>query len=124
MPGTGTVVAMEPISLDELRARRATVATDLAARGLAGALVSDPANVRYLTGLALEQPWHSRTRPTACLLDAAGTVVVIASVAVELDDPPVDDVVRYTPAGRGRRRRRHGDRRRRPGRRAARHRAR
>jgi Xaa-Pro aminopeptidase len=87
---------MEPISLDELRARRATVATDLAARGLAGALVSDPANVRYLTGLALEQPWHSRTRPTACLLDAAGTVVVIASVAVELDDPPVDDVVLYT----------------------------
>ena len=87
---------MEPISVDELRARRGTVATDLAARGLAGALLSDPANVRYLTGLALEQPWHSRTRPTALLLDAGGAVVVIASEAVELDDPPVDHVVRYT----------------------------
>jgi Xaa-Pro aminopeptidase len=89
-------MAMAPITLDELRARRTTVAADLAARGLAGAVVSDPANVRYLTGLALEQPWQSRTRPTACLLEGDGRIVVVTSEAVELDDPPVDAVLRYT----------------------------
>ena len=57
--------------------------------------MSDPANVRYLTGLALEQPWHSRTRPTACLCGPDARVTVIASESVELDDPPVDAVVRY-----------------------------
>jgi Xaa-Pro aminopeptidase len=87
---------MKPITEDELRARRLTVATELAARGNAGALVSDPANVRYLTGLALEQPWHSRTRPTVCLLDRDGGIVVVASEAVELDDPAVDGVIRYS----------------------------
>src|SRR4051794_7541836 len=86
---------MRPITTAELRVRRLAVADDLAARGLAGALVSDPANVRYLTGLALEQPWHSRTRPTACLCGADAHVTVIASESVELDDPPVDAVVRY-----------------------------
>src|SRR5258706_13392011 len=86
---------MRPITAAELRARRLTVAADLAARGLAGALVSDPANVRYLTGLALEQPWHSRTRPTACLLGGDGGVAVVTSESVELDDPAADAVGRY-----------------------------
>ena len=86
---------LRPIAVDELRARRSTVAANLTARGLVGAVVSDPANVRYLTGLALEQPWHSRTRPTACLLGGDGRIVIVASEAVELDDPPVDAVLRY-----------------------------
>jgi Xaa-Pro dipeptidase len=87
---------MKPITEAELRTRRLTVAADLAVLGIAGALVSDPANVRYLTGLALEQPWHSRTRPTACVLDGDGGVIVVASEAVELDDPAVDGVTRYS----------------------------
>ena len=86
---------MMPITAAELRVRRLAVADDLAARGLAGALVSDPANVRYLTGLALEQPWHSRTRPTACLLGVDGRVTVVTSESVELDAPAVDAIVRY-----------------------------
>jgi Xaa-Pro aminopeptidase len=79
----------------ELRARRLRVARDLEARGLAGALVSDPANVRYLAGIALEQPWWSRTRPTLCVLAGDGRLDVVASAAVSLDDPPVDAVRHY-----------------------------
>jgi Xaa-Pro aminopeptidase len=79
----------------ELRARRLRVARDLAARGLAGAVVSDPANVRYLGGFALEQPWWSRTRPTLCVLAGDGRLAVVASAAVSLDEPPVDAIWRY-----------------------------
>jgi Xaa-Pro dipeptidase len=88
-----------PFDDRELRARRQTVAAELARAGLDGALVSDPANVRYLGGFALEQPWVSRTRPTFLVLDAAGSVTVVASTAVTLDDPPVDAIVRYAAIG-------------------------
>ncbi len=85
----------EPFSVAELSARRVRTAAGLAAAGLTGALVSDPANVRYLGGFALEQPWISRTRPTLLVLDGTGRVTVVASEAVALDDPPVDAIVRY-----------------------------
>jgi Xaa-Pro aminopeptidase len=87
---------MRPITLGELRDRRRAVGDALGQRGLAGAIVSDPANVRYLAGFALGQPWASRTRPTACVLSADGRLVVVASADVTLDEPPVDAVVRYT----------------------------
>jgi Xaa-Pro aminopeptidase len=86
---------MVPVTADELRGRRSRVAEDLARRGLAGAIVSDPANVRYLGGFALGQPWASRTRPTVCVLDANGRLVVVASADVTLDDPAVDAVLQY-----------------------------
>ncbi len=86
---------MRPIAEHELAARRRAVARRLAAHGVAGAVLTDPANVRYLGGFALEQPWVSRTRPTACVLAADGTLTVVSSSAVTLDDPPVDAVVRY-----------------------------
>ena len=58
-------------------------------------MLSDPANVRYLGGFALTQPWLSRTRPTVCVLGADARLTVVASTAVALDDPPVDEVVTY-----------------------------
>ena len=92
---TGSPNPLEPISAAELAARRRTVADDLAARGLTGAIVSDPANVRYLGGFALGQPWASRTRPTVCILTPDAQLAVVTSPAVTLDDPPVDRVVTY-----------------------------
>jgi Xaa-Pro aminopeptidase len=86
---------IRPISEGELGVRRRLVAVDLDSRGLGGALVSDPANVRYLGGFALGQPWHSRTRPTACVLAPDGTIAVVTSSALRLDDPPVDRVTTY-----------------------------
>lgn len=90
---------MQPISTAELAARRRAVAADLTARGLAGAVVTDPANVRYLGGFALTQPWVSRTRPTFAVLTADAHLTVVASTAVSLDDPPVDAVVTYGAPG-------------------------
>ncbi len=85
----------EPIAAAELVARRLAVADHLAARGMTGAIVSDPANVRYLGGFALHQPWASRTRPTVCILTPDAQLLVVTSPAVTLDDPPVDSVVTY-----------------------------
>ena len=91
--------AFPPFSTAELATRRRTVARDLTARGLHGAVLSDPANVRYLGGFALTQPWQSRTRPTVCVLHADARLTVVASTAVALDDPPVDEVVTYGAPG-------------------------
>jgi len=88
--------SLRPIAAAELAERRRTVAAHLADRGLQAAVLSDPANVRYLGGFALTQPWMSRTRPTVAVLDADGRLTVVASTAVALDDPPVDEVVPYT----------------------------
>jgi len=88
--------SLRQIAAAELAERRRTVAAHLADRGLQAAVLSDPANVRYLGGFALTQPWMSRTRPTVAVLDADGRLTVVASTAVALDDPPVDEVVPYT----------------------------
>src|SRR3954453_21785667 len=92
MPATD---AIRPITAEELLARRRRVAAHLADRGVHAAVLSDPANVQYLGGFALTQPWLSRTRPTVCVLGPDALLTVVASGQVALDDPPVDAVVTY-----------------------------
>jgi len=93
MPGASA--SLPPISQAELIDRRRRVGAHLADHGIQGAVVTDPANVQYLGGFALTQPWVSRTRTTFAVLGPDGLLTVVASGQVSLDDPPVDAVVTY-----------------------------